>query len=369
MYTTLTLTSVHWHRSFPVVVVVFSSFSLFVRRQTQLSCTIHSLTSVHAHLDRTGLESIVFSETGAVILSSWNHTLLRSQWNADSRRRDRIPTMADPLDAELLEDLRGLGKPPSFDGNDAESRLSLQLLNPHEPRQCGLSHVDGQLRNWAESDLPGSSDGAWRCTLEVLHTDVLFTGVEDERQCPNPCPICWGIRWSRGMASDTQQICARRSESTIRFDAEDHDACETLVWPRWRFWIRIERLGAGCRRMEKRFWNCVGRCSQSTQWWWQCRSSNSFVAMVLLFPELCSESDCVSWKWNERRWWPYASRLSQERQAEGQRQTPQLERKSHDEHDQHELYRHQHVPELWQKWTLGEGLLETRWRSIRQFHR
>ena len=38
-------------------------------------------------------------------------------------------------------------------------------------------------------------------------------------------------------------------------------------------------------------------------------------------------------------------------------QTPQLARKSH---DQHELYRHQHVPEMWQNWTLGEGLLETR---------
>ena len=30
------------------------------------------------------------------------------------------------------------------------------------------------------------------------------------------------------MASDTQQFCSRHSESTVRFDAEDHDACETL---------------------------------------------------------------------------------------------------------------------------------------------
>ena len=42
--------SVHWHRSFPVV---YSFFQL-VHRQTQFNCTIHSLTSVHAHLDRTG---------------------------------------------------------------------------------------------------------------------------------------------------------------------------------------------------------------------------------------------------------------------------------------------------------------------------
>ena len=36
------------------------------------------------------------------------------------------------------------------------------------------------------------------------------------------------------MASDTQLICARHSESTVRFDEEDHDACETLV-PRGMF--------------------------------------------------------------------------------------------------------------------------------------
>ena len=30
----------------------------------------------------------------------------------------------------------------------------------------------------------------------------------------------------------------------------------------------------------------------------QCCSSNSFFAMVSLFPELLSESDRVSWKWN-----------------------------------------------------------------------
>ena len=28
--------------------------------------------------------------------------------------------MVEPLDAELLKDLRGLGKPPSFDGNDSK---------------------------------------------------------------------------------------------------------------------------------------------------------------------------------------------------------------------------------------------------------
>ena len=34
-------------------------------------------------------------------------------------------------------------------------------------------------------------------------------------------------KWSRGMASDTQQTCSRHSESTVRFDAEDHGAFRT----------------------------------------------------------------------------------------------------------------------------------------------
>ena len=47
--------------------------------------------------------------------------------------------------------------------------------------------------------------------------------------------------------------------------------------------------------------------------------------------------------------------------GKGKRQTRKPERKSH---DQHELFRHQHVQELWQNWALSERLLETRWRSV-----
>ena len=37
-----------------------------VHRRTQFSCAIHSQTSVKGHLDRTGLESVVFAETRTV---------------------------------------------------------------------------------------------------------------------------------------------------------------------------------------------------------------------------------------------------------------------------------------------------------------
>ena len=116
------------------------------------------------------------------------------------------------------------------------------------------------------------------------------------------------------MASDSQQTCARHSESTVRFDAEDRDACETLTT---RMGIRLEP-GSWMSENGTRFWNRVGRCSQihsddeygtdfsleqfavgnMSQ---QCRSSSSFVEMVLLFPKHWRESERVSWKWNERR--------------------------------------------------------------------
>ena len=83
------------------------------------------------------------------------------------------------------KDLRGLGKQPSFDGKRCRvSRLSVQLSNPHEPRQHSLSTVDGQMRSQTKSDLPGSRASAGRCTLEVLRTDVLLVGFDHERQCP-----------------------------------------------------------------------------------------------------------------------------------------------------------------------------------------
>ena len=57
--------------------------------------------------------------------------------------------MTEPLDAELLKDLRGLGKPPSFDENNAEYirdfrfsfRIHMSLVSP-------FSHtIDGQMRS------------------------------------------------------------------------------------------------------------------------------------------------------------------------------------------------------------------------------
>ena len=54
---------------------------------------------------------------------------------------------AESLDAELLKDLRGLGKPPSFEGNDVENpdfRFSFRI---HMSLVSSVSHDDEQMRN------------------------------------------------------------------------------------------------------------------------------------------------------------------------------------------------------------------------------
>ena len=99
--------------------------------------------------------------------------------------------MTEPLDAELLKYLRGLGKPLSFDGNDAEYqdfRFSFRI------HMSLVSTLSQQLMDRCEverkSDFPGSRASAGRCTFEVLNTDVLLVGLDNEMQCPNACPIC-----------------------------------------------------------------------------------------------------------------------------------------------------------------------------------
>ena len=103
---------------------------------------------------------------------------------------DRTSTATEPLHAELLKDLRGLGKPLSFDGNDAEYQDVRFSFRIHMSLVSSLSTVDGQMRSRTTSDLFGSRASAGRCTFEVLHTDVLLVGFDHERQCPNSCPIC-----------------------------------------------------------------------------------------------------------------------------------------------------------------------------------
>ena len=73
-------------------------------------------------------------------------------------------------------------------------------LSMHGQVGCGFSGVHFAVRvSWA---LHGSRAGSSKPRRQVL---------------------------SRGMVPDSQQIRSGHTESSIRFDAEDHDACKTLV--------------------------------------------------------------------------------------------------------------------------------------------
>ena len=68
--------------------------------------------------------------------------------------------MTETLGAELLKDLRAGQTALVGRKRCRKSRRSLQLPNPHEPRQHSLSAVDGQVRKRAESNIPDSSENA-----------------------------------------------------------------------------------------------------------------------------------------------------------------------------------------------------------------
>ena len=96
----------------------------------------------------------------------------------------------ESLDAELLQDLRGLGKPPSFDGKRCTiPRLSIQLQNTHQPRQFSLSRADGQMRSRAESDSLAAVKVLGDAHLKCCR-NVLLVRFNHERKCANSCPIC-----------------------------------------------------------------------------------------------------------------------------------------------------------------------------------
>ena len=296
----------HWSLYTNIAPSLFFFFFLqLVHRKTPLSCTIHSLTSVHAHLDRTGLESIVFSETSAVLSSC-----TRTWW------RSRFVEMAEPLDAQLLKDLRGLGKPLSFDGNDAEYQDFRNSFRIHMSLVSAVSHMlmdkcEIERNPISLAAAKALGDAHLKCCIQMYYSLALITkgsvrtlvrSVEESNGAE-----AWRLIHSR-YAPDTQNrqyALMQKIMMPAKLWCDHAEGFESGV----RAWELV------CRKMGTRFWNCVGRCSQvhsddeyGTDFYWeqfavgyirqQCCSSNSFVAMELLFPKLWSESDRVSWKWN-----------------------------------------------------------------------
>ena len=171
--------------------------------------------------------------------------------------------MTEPLDAELLKDLRGQGKPLSFDGNDAEYqdfRFSFRI------HMSLFSTVSQQLMDRCEAErnpislaaVQALGDTHLKSCTQLYYSLALITkgsartlvrSVEESNQAE-----AWRLMHSR-YAPDTQnrQYAFMQKIMTL-----------PKLWcdPRWRFWIRLESLGAGCRRMGTCVRNCFGRRGQ-----------------------------------------------------------------------------------------------------------
>ena len=124
----------------------------------------------------------MFSETRAVILSSCCHTWERSRFveTADLRRRFRTSTMTEPLDAEPLKDLRGLGKPPSFEGDDAEYqdfrfsfRIHMSLVSTVSQPLMDKREVERNPISMAAVKMLG--DAHLMCCIQMYYSLALIT--------------------------------------------------------------------------------------------------------------------------------------------------------------------------------------------------
>ena len=219
---------------------------------------------MHAHLDRRGLESIVFSETSAVTLSSCSGAgSLKPLIYED---RDRTSTMTEPLDAELLKDLRGQGKPPSADGNDAEYQEFRFRFRIH---MSLVSTVSQPLMDKCEIErnpiflaaVKALGDAHLKCCIQMYHSLALTTkgnvrslvrSVEESNGAE-----AWRLIHNR-YAPDTQnrQYAVMQKIMMLAKHWCDHEeGFESGLSP-----------GAGCRRMGTRFWRQMQSKTQCCLW-------------------------------------------------------------------------------------------------------
>ena len=137
--------------------------------------------------------------------------------------------MTEPSDADLLKDLRGLGKPPTFDGNDAEYQNRRNIFQIHISL---VSSVSQTLRDQCEAErnpislapVKARGEASLKCSMQLHYSLALITkgsartfvrSVEESDGAE-----AWRLTHSR-YAPDTQ--------NHQYVDAEDHDACKTLV--------------------------------------------------------------------------------------------------------------------------------------------
>ena len=177
--------------------------------------------------------------------------------------------------------------------------------------------VDGQVRSRAECDLPGSSEIAGRCTPVVLHKMYHSLALKTKGSVRT---LVRSVEESNG--AEAWRLIHNRYAP--EFQNRQYALMQKIMMPAKLWCDHAEGFESGLRAWELDVGECerasqtACRCSQihsddeygtdfSLEQFavgnisQQCRSSSSFVEMVLLFPKHWRESERVSWKWNERR--------------------------------------------------------------------
>ena len=136
----------------------------------------------------------------------------------------RCLPMVEQMDADLLKDLRGLGKPPTFDEIDAEYQDFPFSFRIHISLVSSVAKADGQMRSRMESYYLSSNESAGRSIFQMLHTDVLLVSFDTKGSVRT---LVRSVEESNG--TEACRLSHRRYAPDTQIDAKDHDARETLV--------------------------------------------------------------------------------------------------------------------------------------------
>ena len=273
------------------------------------------------------------------------------------------------LDAELLKDLRGLGKPPSFDGNDAEHQDFRFSFRIHMSLVSSVSHELMDRCEVERNPTPLTAVRALReahlkCCMQMHYALALITrgsvrtlvrSVEESNGAE-----AWRLIHSRH-APDTQNrqyALMQKIMMPAKLWCHHTEGFESGLGS-WELhvgeWERASGTALADAVKYTGMMNMalvslrnslqLGTYANSTALraaLLQCYSSRNFGA------NLTAPSGNGTGADDDRV--QVDSLKKGKRKGKGKKPTP--ERKSHDQHDRHDLYRHQHVQELWQTWTL-----------------
>ena len=141
--------------------------------------------------------------------------------------------MTDSLDADFLKDLRGLGKPPSFGGNDADDkdfrfsfRIHMSLVG--RVSKTLMDRCEADRNHISQTAVRALGEPSLKCCIQRYSSSALTT-KGSVRTLVNSVEGCNGAEAWRLIHSRYAPDIRNRQYALTHSDAEDHDACKTLM--------------------------------------------------------------------------------------------------------------------------------------------